>query len=105
MPIGAFAMGRSPNEHGSYLVTDVTASCGSERLVRQSSQRRTDCGDRLVNAPKKVKSGERVMQVKDPALEKGELKDFAGSRCDDFNRVLLNEVGNALGRSTPAKSS
>ena len=49
-----------------------------------------------MNAPKKVKSGERVMRVKDPALENGELKDFAGSRCDDFNRVLLNEVGNAL---------
>jgi hypothetical protein len=39
MPIGPFAMGRSPNEHGSYLVTDVTASCDSELLVRQSSQR------------------------------------------------------------------
>src|SRR5215207_11202687 len=36
------------------------------------------------------------MQVKDPALEKGELKDFAGSRSDDFNRVLLNDVANTL---------
>src|SRR5215207_8141328 len=36
------------------------------------------------------------MQVKDPSLEKGELKDFAGSRCDDFNRVLLSEVANIL---------
>ena len=31
-------MGRSPNEHGSYLVTDVTASCDSELLVRASSR-------------------------------------------------------------------
>jgi hypothetical protein len=65
-------------------------------LVRQSSQRRTDCGDRLVNAPKKLKRRKRVMQVKDPSLEKGELKALGGLRSDDFNRVLLNDVANTL---------
>jgi hypothetical protein len=49
-----------------------------------------------VTAPKKPASRERVMQVKDPSLEKGELKAFAGSRSDDFNRVLLSEVANTL---------
>src|SRR4051794_9980070 len=50
-----------------------------------------------VTAPKKKPaSRERVMQVKDPSLEKGELKAFGGSRSDDFNRVLLNEIANTL---------
>jgi hypothetical protein len=51
--------------------------------------------DALVNAPKKP-GAKRIMEVKDPSLEKGELKAFSGSRSDDFNRVLLSEVANAL---------
>jgi len=49
-----------------------------------------------VTAPKKPASRERVMQVKDPSREKGELKALGGSRSDDFNRVLLNDVANTL---------
>src|SRR5215204_4664048 len=49
-----------------------------------------------VTAPKKPASGKRVMEVRDPSLEKGELKAFGGSRSDDFNRILLSEVGNTL---------
>ena len=49
-----------------------------------------------MTAPKKPASRGRVMQVKDPSLEKGELKALGGSRSDDFNRVLLSEVANTL---------
>ena len=49
-----------------------------------------------MTGPKKPAGRERVMQVKDPSLEKGELKALGGSRSDDFNRVLLSEVANTL---------
>jgi hypothetical protein len=34
--------------------------------------------------------------VKDPALEQGKLKPLGGSRSDDFNSVLINDVLKAL---------
>ena len=49
-----------------------------------------------MTAPKKPASRERVMQVKDPSLEKGKLKALGGSRSDDFNHVLLTQVANTL---------
>jgi hypothetical protein len=49
-----------------------------------------------VSAAKKPAGAKRVMEVKDPSLEKGELKALAGSRSDDFNRIVLSEVANTL---------
>jgi hypothetical protein len=49
-----------------------------------------------VSSPKKTAAGERVIQVKQPSQEKGELKPLGGSRSDDFNSVLINEVAQAL---------
>jgi hypothetical protein len=36
------------------------------------------------------------MVAKDPALEEGKLKALGGSRSDDFNHVLANQVVNTL---------
>jgi hypothetical protein len=36
------------------------------------------------------------MVAKDPSLEEGKLKALGGSRSDDFNNVLANQVLNAL---------
>jgi hypothetical protein len=38
----------------------------------------------------------RILTVKDPALEQGKLKPLGGSRSDDFNSVLMNDVLKAL---------
>jgi hypothetical protein len=38
----------------------------------------------------------RVITVKDPALAEGKLKALGGSRSDDFNSVLMNDVLKAL---------
>jgi hypothetical protein len=38
----------------------------------------------------------RVITAKDPALEEGKLKALGGSRSDDFNSVLVNEVVKTL---------
>jgi hypothetical protein len=42
-----------------------------------------------VTAPKKPASRERVMQVKDPSLEKGELRAFAGVALDGPSPIWL----------------
>src|SRR5215207_862675 len=39
---------------------------------------------------------QRVITVKDPALEEGKLKALGGSRSDDFNNVLVYEVVQTL---------
>jgi hypothetical protein len=38
----------------------------------------------------------RVITAKDPALQEGKLKALGGSRSDDFNHVLVNEVVKTL---------
>ena len=45
-----------------------------------------------MTAAKKPHGGERVIQLKQPSHEKGELKPLSGSRSDDFNSILVNEV-------------
>jgi hypothetical protein len=49
-----------------------------------------------VSSPRKTAAGERVIQLKQPSQEKGELKPLAGSRSDDFNSILVNELAQAL---------
>src|SRR4051812_5154512 len=50
------------------------------------------------NAPAKrpPRARERVMFVKDPELEEAKLKRLGGSRSDDFNNVLANQVLSTL---------
>jgi hypothetical protein len=65
MPIGAFAMGRTRNEHGSYLVTDVTGLFGPAVAGPGIGIRPAIVGAPPVNAPKTPKSGDRVIHAKD----------------------------------------
>ncbi len=49
-----------------------------------------------MSSPKKTATGERVIQLKPPSQQTGELKPLGGSRSDGFNSVLINEVAQAL---------
>jgi hypothetical protein len=57
-----------------------------------------------VSSAKKTTAGERVIELKQPLQEKGELKPLGGSRSDDFNSVLVNEVAQALWTKNSAES-
>ena len=57
-----------------------------------------------MSSAKKTTAGERVIQLKQPLQEKGELKPLGGSRSDDFNSVLVNEVAQALWTKNSAES-